>query len=87
MWAIFRGVEGAFSARLALRAELFQLDGFKHRPFRRLPAIEIGAGEFRVLKSSQGIGELLAVIAPLEVDRLMEEDIIEGVGRGELEAV
>ena len=87
MWAIFRGVGAASSARLALRAELLQLDGVKHRPFSRLPAIEIGAGELRVLKSGQSIGEFRAMVAPLEVDRLMEEDIVEGIFRGELEAV
>ena len=74
-------------AGLPLRAELLQLNGVEHRPFGRLPAIEVGAGELRILKTGQSIGELLAVVAPLEVDRLMEEDIVEGVIRGELEAV
>ena len=66
---------------------MLELHWGKHRPFGRLPAIEIGAGELGILESSEGLGEFSPMVAPLEVDRLVEEDVIQRVVRGELEAV
>jgi len=41
----------------------------------------------RILESSQNFGEFGAMVEVLEVNRLMEEDVIQGVGRCQLEAV
>jgi hypothetical protein len=67
--------------------ELFELNGGCQRSFGRLIAIKIGAGELAIGKTGQNRGELLAMVAMGEMDRLVEEDVIQGVIRSELEAI
>ena len=50
--------------------------------FSRLIPVEIGAGELSIGESGQNGGEILTMIAMGEVDRLVEENIIQGVFRG-----
>jgi hypothetical protein len=68
-------------------SQSFELDGSGKGPFRRLIAIEIGASELAIGKTGQNLGELLAMVAMGEMDRFVEEDVIQGVIRGELEAI
>ena len=67
--------------------QLFELNGGGKGPFRRLIAIEVGASELTIGKTGQNLGELLAMVAMGEMDRFVEEDVIQGVIRGELEAI
>ena len=68
-------------------SQSFELDGSGKGPFRSLIAIEIGASELAIGKTGQNLGELLAMVAMGEMDRFVEEDVIQGVIRGELEAI
>ena len=68
-------------------SQSFELNGGGKGPFRRLIAIEIGASELTIGKTGQNLGELLAMVAMGEMDRFVEEDVIQGVIRGELEAI
>ena len=63
-------------------SQFLQLNRGGQRSFRRFITIEIGASELAIGESGQNGGELLAVIAMGEVDRLVEENVIQGVFRG-----
>ena len=76
---------GLQESKLAHRWQV--LNGGGKGPFRRLIAIEIGASELTVWESGQNLGELLAMVAMGEMDSFVEEDVIQGVIRGELEAI
>ena len=68
-------------------SQSFELNGGSKGPFRRLIAIEIGASELAIGKTGENLGELLAMVAMGEMDRFVEEDVIQGVIRGELKAI
>jgi hypothetical protein len=80
-----RGDSG--EARAGIGLDLLEFNGGQEGAFCRLIAIEIGAGQLRILESSQNFGEFGAMVEVLEVDRLMEEDVIQGVSGCQLEAV
>lgn len=67
--------------------DLLEFNGGQEGSLGCLVAIEIGAGQLGILESSQDLSEFRAMVEVLEVDRLVEEDVIQGVGGGELEAV
>ena len=67
--------------------QFLELDRGCQRSFGRFIPVEIGAGELTIGETGQNLGELLAVVAMGEVDRLVEEDVIQGIVRGELEAI
>ena len=63
-------------------SQFLQLNRGGQRAFRRFIAIEIGASELAIGESGQCGGELLSMIAMGEMDRLVEEDVIQGIFRG-----
>jgi hypothetical protein len=63
-------------------SQFLELNGGGQGAFSRLIPVEIGASELTIGESGQNGGELLAVIAMGEVDRLVEENVIQGVFRG-----
>ena len=68
-------------------SQFLQLNRGGQGPFCRFIAIEISASELTIRESGQNGGEFLAMIAMGEVDGLVEEDIVEGVFRGEPKAI
>ena len=67
--------------------ELFKLNGVSERPLSRLIPIEIGASELRILITGQGLGKGRPMVEVAQMDCLMEEDVVQGVGRCQLEAI
>ena len=67
--------------------QFLELNGGCQGSFGRLITIQIGASELTIGETGQNLGELLAMVAMGEMDRFVEEDVIQGVIRGELEAI
>jgi hypothetical protein len=67
--------------------DLLEFNGSQEGSLSCFIAVEIGASQLRILESSQDLSEFRAMVEVLKVNRLMEEDVIQGVGGGELEAV
>jgi hypothetical protein len=56
-------------------------------PLSGLKALEIGLSTLLLGESSQDSLKFRAVIKIMQMDRFMEEDVIQGVGRSPLEAI
>jgi hypothetical protein len=56
-------------------------------PLSGLKALEIGLSTLLLGESSQDSLKFWAVIKIMQMDRFMEEDVIQGIGRSPLEAI